>query len=279
MTGDKSFSRNFQTIPRRFEGMSLQSIGYVPRKSGRVDRVFASFNYSIILSGCGTYECEDVQCAVVSPCVITQLPGLRATYGPSPGTTWDELYFILPPAKLVWMESRRLLGENRFMWPIRNLPAVVRSIRALSSIIMDPETPAENADFVDHLAERVIMETLMPGDEAADPGAAAVAGVMQAITAAPEKTYDFKEIACDYGVSYSTFQRRWREFYTEPPGQYLLRCRISECCRLLAETGLPVVAVGRQLGFDDPAYFSRIFKQRIGMPPSEYRVLHRPGLQ
>jgi len=25
------------------------------------------------------------------------------------------------------------------------------------------------------------------------------------------------------------------------------------------------------LGFDDPAYFSRLFRQRIGMSPGEYR--------
>jgi AraC family transcriptional activator of pobA len=42
---------------------------------------------------------------------------------------------------------------------------------------------------------------------------------------------------------------------------------------------LPIAQIGLRLGFDDPAYFSRIFRQRIGMPPSEYRSIHHSGVR
>jgi AraC-like DNA-binding protein len=34
---------------------------------------------------------------------------------------------------------------------------------------------------------------------------------------------------------------------------------------------MPVSEISYQLGFADPAYFSRFFTKRTGMPPGQYR--------
>lgn len=269
------FNRNVQMMPRRFHGMKLRDAGYIPTKAERLNRVFDTFNYSIILSGKGTYTSEGQTLSIEAPCVITQFPGVRAVYGPHPGTKWEEFYLMLHPEKLEWAEAKGFLGENRYMWPIRNGPAVTRAIRALLSILETQDQRPGKADRIDHLAERIIMETLLPGDESTDPGSEAVTNLAQAMATAPEKTYNYREISRDFGISYSTFQRRWRELFDIPPGQYLLNLRISECCRLMGETNLKIVEIARRLGFEDPAYFSRMFKQRIDMSPSEYRLVLR----
>ena len=41
-------------------------------------------------------------------------------------------------------------------------------------------------------------------------------------------------------------------------------------CLLYMET--TVAEIGYDLGFDDPAYFSRFFSQRVGQPPGAYRA-------
>lgn len=52
----------------------------------------------------------------------------------------------------------------------------------------------------------------------------------------------------------------------------LIRDRvILEAKRLLAHSGSQVAQVGAQLGFDDPAYFSRCFKKHTGRTPLEFR--------
>lgn len=38
----------------------------------------------------------------------------------------------------------------------------------------------------------------------------------------------------------------------------------------LLEHGSSVAATGRELGYDDPYYFSRMFKRILGMSPSEH---------
>jgi AraC family transcriptional activator of pobA len=51
-----------------------------------------------------------------------------------------------------------------------------------------------------------------------------------------------------------------------------------EAERLLRYTDLAVQQVARDVGFADPLYFSRAFKRRRGVAPSEYRALHRAAV-
>lgn len=269
-------NRNFQTIPRRFDGLCIRDIGYVPRKNEQVDWVFPTFNYSLILSGRGFYRSDGQVIEITAPCVITQSPGQPTGYGPPLGESWEELYFVLPPEKEALVNSRRLIGDDPQHWIIRNPGGATTAIRALFAMLESPDRFAGKADLIDNLAERIIIETLLPGEESSDAGFDAVKKLAQEMTTYPEQSYDYQEFARDFGLSYSTFQRRWREVHDVPPGQYLLSLRISECCRLMAETDMKITEIGRSMGFEDTAYYSRIFKQRIGMSPSQYRSMRQP---
>jgi AraC family transcriptional regulator, transcriptional activator of pobA len=52
---------------------------------------------------------------------------------------------------------------------------------------------------------------------------------------------------------------------------------LLEARRLLVYTPAPVVAVARELGFDDPGYFSRFFSKLTGQSPSAYRAAVAQG--
>lgn len=54
-------------------------------------------------------------------------------------------------------------------------------------------------------------------------------------------------------------------------GQLIRERVILEAKRLLAHSGAQVAQVAVQLGFDDPAYFSRCFKKHTGRTPIEFR--------
>lgn len=49
---------------------------------------------------------------------------------------------------------------------------------------------------------------------------------------------------------------------------------LQEARRLLRFSGVPVSEISYQLGFADPAYFSRFFTKRTGTPPGQYRLAH-----
>jgi AraC family transcriptional activator of pobA len=47
---------------------------------------------------------------------------------------------------------------------------------------------------------------------------------------------------------------------------------VLEACRKLTYVPAGVAAIAYELGFQDPAYFSRLFKKLVGMTPKEYRL-------
>ena len=51
---------------------------------------------------------------------------------------------------------------------------------------------------------------------------------------------------------------------------------LQEARRLLRFSGVPVNEISYQLGFADPAYFSRFFTKRTGTPPGQYRQASLP---
>jgi len=62
-----------------------------------------------------------------------------------------------------------------------------------------------------------------------------------------------------------------KEFYGESPKKIILDKKITESKRLLYFTNLSIKEIAFQLGFEDSSYFSRIFKQRTGSSPSDFK--------
>jgi AraC-like DNA-binding protein len=73
------------------------------------------------------------------------------------------------------------------------------------------------------------------------------------------------------GFSPAQFRRRFQEWMRLSPLAYRQRHRMEMAQRLLETTDLSVSQIARQLGFRSLPYFTRLFTQRTGLPPSTYR--------
>jgi len=62
------------------------------------------------------------------------------------------------------------------------------------------------------------------------------------------------------------------------PIQYLIDLRMAEARRLLiGSPGRDIKEIGEIVGYPDPHYFSRIFKNTHGITPTEYRSRNSPA--
>lgn len=59
------------------------------------------------------------------------------------------------------------------------------------------------------------------------------------------------------------------------PIDYFIRLRMHRACQLLDMTDLSVKTVAGRLGFEDPLYFSRVFRAVNEKTPTEYRKLRK----
>jgi AraC-like DNA-binding protein len=84
-------------------------------------------------------------------------------------------------------------------------------------------------------------------------------------------------IAACAGISENYFRRQFQTVYGQSPQQYILATRLHQAKALLESGDLTTVqAAAAQVGYDDPLYFSRIFRKVKGLSPSQYRkTLHR----
>ena len=77
--------------------------------------------------------------------------------------------------------------------------------------------------------------------------------------------------AAELGASPQTLTRACRHVTGKSPGDVVLDRLLREAMRALTFTAAGVARVADDLGFADPAYFSRFFKGRAGVGPSRFR--------
>ena len=82
---------------------------------------------------------------------------------------------------------------------------------------------------------------------------------------------NISEFAQSRHMSVSWFIRNFKEYTNVTPTQYILSLRISNAQTLLETTNYNVTEIAEIVGYDNPLYFSRIFKKQSGMSPSEFR--------
>ncbi|MDR6845779.1 AraC family transcriptional regulator [Flavobacterium granuli] len=83
---------------------------------------------------------------------------------------------------------------------------------------------------------------------------------------------DHLAVQAHYSVS------RYSELFKQRTGyapiQYFIRLKIQKSCEYLYFGNMNIKEICNEVGFDDPFYFSRMFKKQIGMAPMQYKKTH-----
>ena len=77
------------------------------------------------------------------------------------------------------------------------------------------------------------------------------------------------------GLTERTFKRRFTAATGFSPIAYVQRLRIEEAKRRLERTEASVDEISWQVGYEEPAFFRRLFKRVTGMTPGGYRKRFR----
>jgi len=79
------------------------------------------------------------------------------------------------------------------------------------------------------------------------------------------------ELAQMVHMSISNFSRTFKNDVGMSPLNYFNYLKINRARELLATSRTSISDIARSLGYEDPLYFSRMFKKVTGISPSEYR--------
>lgn len=79
-------------------------------------------------------------------------------------------------------------------------------------------------------------------------------------------------MAVHSGLPERTFKRRFKAATGFSPVEYVQTLRVEEAKQLLERTMLPVDEISAAVGYEDTAFFRRLFKRQVGITPARYRL-------
>lgn len=81
------------------------------------------------------------------------------------------------------------------------------------------------------------------------------------------------------GLTERSFIRRFRVATGMTPLDYVHVLRLEEAKQMLETGDLPIEAIANESGYEDASFFGRLFRRKVGLTPSQYRLrfgsLHR----
>lgn len=118
--------------------------------------------------------------------------------------------------------------------------------------------------------------------DAGSPGGAgpgmhpAVAAAIARMEAAPAEAWRLGGLARAVNLDPDYLGRLFVRHVGASPLAHLARIRAERAADLLAHSDLPAARVGAAVGWDDPTYFARRFRELVGLTPTAYRRTARP---
>ncbi len=85
--------------------------------------------------------------------------------------------------------------------------------------------------------------------------------------------FSLSDLAKRNAMSVSTISHHFKEKYGVGIIEYKINRQIDEAKNLLKISDMNIVEIGTAVGFNSPSYFTKVFKERIGSSPSEYRKI------
>lgn len=213
---------------------------------------------------------------------------------PGLARTWDAICFDFDYPD---MSALNLIPAAKARWP--SAPILMLTLQsssdlavwALRSRVFDLLIKPAVGNEVEHMLERVVAALRArrlqvgrkPQAVAAQPpvetryharprGAPRLQAALAHVAKHFRRQIPESEVALLCNMSPSRFCREFRAAFAVTFVEYLAHYRVSQAKRLLANPAMPVADVAVAVGFNDPSYFTRVFRKQEHLSPSEYRA-------
>jgi AraC-like DNA-binding protein len=250
--------------PPRLEGHP--SI-YRPVATGRV---LNDYQLIYVTRGRGIFISEGRESPVEEGTVIAVFPDLRHAYHPDPATGWEEYWVGFNGAAADRLLSSGFHGPERPLHRIGLQPSILSIFEEVFQAV-GAQAPfyqlRAGALVLQMLAEiyRLERESEQRGDTEQL--------VDRAKFLMRENVYgtvSLDEIGDRLGAGKARFYEAFKSYTGMTPYQFFINLKINRAKELLGQEGASVKEAAFRLGFEDPYYFSRLFRKKTGLSPSAW---------
>ncbi|MDX1683059.1 MAG: AraC family transcriptional regulator [Phycisphaeraceae bacterium] len=171
------------------------------------------------------------------------------------------------------IQSEQLPAEHTVFPDVTLAESLARRVVELAASA-ENRAPAPGAsDLFRGLLHEYVRAAADPGTEGgtAQKHQRRVAPLVDQIREAPGESPSVESMARAAGYSPDHFSRVFREVTGQSPTEMVINLRIERARGLLRETAMAVGEIAEALGYCDVYFFSRQFRQRVGVSPTQYR--------
>lgn len=205
------------------------------------------------------------------PAVFWHHPGHSYQYGPvTPTGGWQHRWISFRGER-----GRRLLEEGFMPLSAKGFVYVSRPLeieQIFHQLLAKSSQPGprELAEGI-VLLEQLLCICMEQARGIEEPYRNRIDEVCAEIQGQPCHRVDFKKRSTEMGFSYSHFRRLFKQQTGLAPHDYLLHCRMQYAADALKDLRRSVKEVAIETGYEDPAQFSKLFRQKIGLSPKKFR--------
>lgn len=250
--------------------------GYFPRARGHLVRRQRGIDESILMlcsEGRGWIEI-DSQRIGLAPEQAAWIPaGLAHSYGADSDQPWTLAWVHLRGAHVAAIQ--RWLGFDRKQ-VTASVPNAIELIASVDRVSTALRPPHHETDLL--LAAAFTRQLLIDIKRLRDKLSDHHPDLAERVRATADWMRDhvdrpirLAELAGRAQLSVSRYSEVFKQIHNCPPMAYCTSQRVRKACEILAATTLKVHEVAEQVGYDDPLYFSRVFKKVMGSSPRQYR--------
>ncbi len=224
-----------------------------------------------ILSGRGTYQAGGKTFPLSAGQTYLIYPKEVVTYFPDPEDPWVYIW-----VDMAGSETRTLLRQTGFTRDIPVSPAFPRE--EVEPLYRRVHKAGRGRFEHDRVRANGYLQILLayylerfPCTRLEDDGYRYVQQAQEFIAARCHWPLTVEEIAAALGISRSHLYRLFHRHIGISPGDYLARYRVQTACSLLRSGTLPVKYIAYSVGYEDPLYFTKVFRRVMGESPTAYR--------
>lgn len=235
-------------------------------------RELQEYQLNYITEGEGIFENKTGSFPVKAGSLLVISPGIWHRYKPDFHTGWTENYIGFGGQAAESFMQHRLFSPDKPVIQVGEREEILDSFLKIFDLI-----EAEHPGF-QHIASGMIIKLLgylVAFEKQKEFSGKKIAGVIEEarfqMRSEVGRNFDLEKFAADNNIGYSWFRRMFKNYTGLSPRQYCLQLKIMRAKELLLSTDLSVKEISYELGFESIHYFSRMFKQKTGKSPSEFR--------
>jgi AraC-like DNA-binding protein len=240
-------------------------------------RVLPDFSIVYITGGEGKFETKSLKEAnVKAGTALLLFPDVWHRYAPNRTTGWKEHW-----VSFVGTQPRRLMKQGVLspQRPILDI-GTHETILSLYNQILDLiETQRIGyKDIIAALTYTIIAEVYSAGRREKFGGKEIEDIILQAkiyMADHVDKDLDCLALVEELHIGYSWFRQMFRQHTHLAPSQYFLILKLNKAKKMLVQSSMQIGAISSLLGFDSQGYFSKFFKKKTGMSPSDWRQMYQ----